>query len=537
MLLTDHEDFWQHQSAVLHKYKNAYESKFWDAELYDESMIRVETADCFSYVEGFIAALFSRSPAVVIGDDVALAQGDPDLAQAAVNRFLHDQREQLEIASRLAIIYPSSFLKLSPVESIDMLSKVEMKAVPPWEVLVDRDAAGWDRQRFCAHVYYLSIPEARLKFGNKIYNPVPKENYFEDRSYLKSGEDNYSDLPDDYLYIKVIEFYDFAYDKLIFWSPNYKNGDELLEEGPIPVRSYDDRPLSNIAPLYYARKPERPLEGLSAVSRVYDQFYEKNILRTYWANAVRRDSRQYLYKEGAFDEEELAKITAGVDGAMIATDEPSLAGLIMPVGVEPISSNFDRYLANIESDINRGSILAPFSRGEATKATATEVTALAQYSASEIGKMARERDSAIEEIALLYLRQLALLADEGEKSVITVKGKAKVITSEDLYGKFRISALDQGNQPIADAIRKQNLVSMLPVLTQLGVDPELIKEEIIRAFEFPESFSRLPEAKGKVGARSIPADLPPEPTGELPAEELARTLLSSVSASPRGGGR
>jgi len=64
------------------------------------------------------------------------------------------------------------------------------------------------------------------------------------------------------------------------------------------------------------------------------------------------------------------------------------------------------------SDINRGSILAPFSRGEATKATATEVAALAQYSASEIGKLARERDGAIEMISTVYLRIIALMAEE-----------------------------------------------------------------------------------------------------------------------------
>ena len=61
----------------------------------------------------------------------------------------------------------------------------------------------------------------------------------------------------------------------------------------------------------------------------------------------------------------LAKITAGIDGAMIGVDEESLDGLIREVPVTPISSNFDRYLAQIEGDLSRGSILAPFTRGEA----------------------------------------------------------------------------------------------------------------------------------------------------------------------------
>ena len=135
IVLTEHKDFWDTQMGELRRYKNAYENKFWDGELeYDDSMIRVETADCFSYVEGFIAALFSKAPAVVVGADAANAAGDPELAQAAANRFLFSQREQLEIASRLALIYPNAYLKLSPTDSEEMLEKVSIRAVPPWEV-------------------------------------------------------------------------------------------------------------------------------------------------------------------------------------------------------------------------------------------------------------------------------------------------------------------------------------------------------------------------------------------------------------------
>ena len=74
-------------------------------------------------------------------------------------------------------------------------------------------------------------------------------------------------------------------------------------------------------------------------------------------------------------------------------------------------------------------------------------------------------------------------------------------------GKFRISALDQGNQPIADAIKKQNLISLLPVLTSLGVPADKLKEEIIRSYELPEDFLKMPEPEPvapKVGSRSVP---------------------------------
>jgi hypothetical protein len=530
IIFSDHKNYWKNQSGELKKYKNAYESKFWKEQEYNETMIRIETADCYSYVESFISSLFAKSPSVVIGSDLAATGGDPKLAQAAANRFLYNQREQLEIASRLALIYQFSALKLSPVPSNEMLDKVTIRAIPCWEVMLDRDATGAEDQRFIGHTYYLNMVEAKKKFGNKKFVAVPKENYFDDGggpvSYTKQ---DYNDLPDDYLYIEIVELYDLLNDEVYYWSPSYKNGDGIILKSEIPVRTYNDNPLAPIVPLFYSRSPSKPMEGLSAVARLYDQFYEKNILRTYWANATRRDSRQYLFKEGMVDEEALAKITAGIDGAMIPIDSDSLEGIIKAVGVEPISSNFDRYQNYIESDINRGSSLAPFARGEATKATATEITALAQYSASEIGKLARERDNALENIVNVYIRTLVLLADDGEKAVLNVEGEGRTITTDDLEGKFRINALDQGSTPLSDAIRKQNLLSLLPTLQGLGVPAQVIKEEIIRAYELPKSFLDVPEqAAPATAAAPSAADVANisggVATGDTDAQQLATAL-------------
>ena len=490
----EHKEYWREKAGELKRYKDAYETKFWESESYDSTMIRIETSDAFGYIEGFIASLFTKTPSVIVGDDIAATGGDAKLAQAASNRFLYTQREQLEIASRLALIYEYSALKLCPQDSNEMLDKVSIEAIPCWEVMVDRDASDEKTSRFIGHNYFITLPEARKKFGNKKFTPVPKQDYFDsyqDRSNLY--DDSLANLPDDYLYVEIVELYDLLYDEVYYWSPNYSGGDKVLDRASIPIRTYNDNPLPNITTLYYSRCPSKPMDGLSALARIYDQIYEKNILRTYWANAVRRDSRQYLYKEGSFDEEQLAKITAGIDGAMIGVDEDSLSGLIQQVGVEPISSNFDRYLAYIEQDINRGSILAPFSRGEATKATATEITALAQYSASEIGKMAREKDQALERITEIYIRLLDLLADDGETAVLDVEGEARVITPTDLDGKFRINALDQGSTPLSDAMRKQNFLALLPTLQGLGVPPEKIKEELIRMYELPKDFLEVIE--------------------------------------------
>jgi hypothetical protein len=547
MVFDEHCSYWEEQVSELKKYKDAYANKFWRNEELDDTMIRVETSDAYAYIEGYIASLFSKAPAIEVGTDEAVP-GDPKLAKAVANRFLYNQREHFEDGSRMALIFNNSFFKLSPRESDNILDKVGVKACPCWELIVDKDASSWETQRFVGHTYYITIPEAKERFGSKKYSPVGKKDYFEDTP--KSVNPKQFDLPEEYLYIQVVELYDLLYDEMYFWSPNYGNGQKLLDKDVIPVRTYDDRPLPPIAPLYYARVPDRPLEGMSAMSRVYDQVYEKNILRTYWANSVRRDSRQYLYKEGALDAEQLAKITAGIDGAMIGVDEESLDGLIREVSVTPVSSNFDRYLAQIEADLSRGSILAPFTRGEATNATATEVTALAQYTASEIGKMARDRDAAIEMVADIYIRILSFLAEEGEKAVISVDGSAKVVTPGDLDSKFKIVALDQGSQPIADALKRENLINLLPILTQLGVPPHTIREEVIRAWDLPESFLETAQQQAAreeqeeavqkaaeeamIGPRSIPGELAQPATGGQP--EAAQALATELAGQlPTGG--
>ncbi len=528
-VVQDHDKYWERERPKMKKYKALYQVKFWEDQDIDETMIRVETADGYAYIESFIAALFSRAPAVEIGRDEALA-GDPEIAQSTANRFLYDQVETLENASRLALIFNNSFFKLAPRQSSNVLDRVALRAVPCWEVIVDKDASRWEDQRYVGHTYFITVKEAKERFGAKKFTGIEKEDYF---AIMRQGGRANRDkvtLPDDYLYIKVAEVYDLMHDKLYFWSSQYAGGQKLLEKSGIPVRSYDDNPMAPIAPLYYARVPDIPLEGMSSMARVYDAMYEKNILRTYMANAVRRDSRQYLYREDVFDQEQLAQITAGVDGAMIGVDAESLGGLLIEVPTTPVSSNHERYLNAIEADINRGSILAPFSRGEATKATATEITALAQYSASEVGKLARDRDLAIEYVARLYLRVLALMIEEGEKAVVEVNDRAKVVTLEHLDSKWKVSALDQGSQPLSDALRKRNLVELLPILTQLGVQPDDILEEIVRAYDLPKSFlEKAPKEEVKVGPGSVPDNLQtqaqPTPTGP---QNLANALMSGA---------
>src|SRR5690606_34072640 len=149
-----------------------------------------------------------------------------------------------------------------------------------------------------------------------------------------------------------------------------------------------------------------------------------------------------------------------------------------------MSSNYGAYLSYIEQDIQRSSPTAPFTRGEATRATATEVNAMQQYTSAEIGKMARVRDEAIERVATIYLAMLSALLDEDQTvGVMTVRGEPVVVKATDLSGKFKVAAVDQLATPIAQATRKAEILQLFPALIQLGVPQQEVLRQLGDAFE------------------------------------------------------
>ena len=105
----NHKNYWREQSSLMRKLKNAYATQMFRDLSFDNTQIRVEIAEAFAFVEGYIASLFSKMPAVEVGKD-SVRKGNDKVVKALVNRWLYNQRQVLENASRLAIIYPNSFV-------------------------------------------------------------------------------------------------------------------------------------------------------------------------------------------------------------------------------------------------------------------------------------------------------------------------------------------------------------------------------------------------------------------------------------------
>jgi hypothetical protein len=110
------------------------------------------------------------------------------------------------------------------------------------------------------------------------------------------------------------------------------------------------------------------------------------------------------------------------------------------------------------------------------------------------------------------------MSEDGDAAVIDVDGKPKIISTIDLEAKFKIVALDQSSTPLSQALKRNNIVQLLPVLLQLGVNPATIKDELIRLFEMPDSFKEAMEQAQQMGQQMPTAEGVQTQAGEIDAQ-------------------
>lgn len=542
-----HTRYWEDRRPEMRRLRNAYLMRYWQRSMnYDDSLL-IETSRAYELIESYVASLFIRDPSVVVKPDLR-GNGDPELTQEVANYWLLNTRREIEDALRMALIYPWAGMKLCANDTPDVLRRVDMTPVAPWDILVDDAASSWSTQRFIGHRYYMPLAEAKRKYGNKQYSKRTFARYIDrqdedDTPAYRRDEDSIDTPIEDF--ILVVEFYDLVKEKMFVWSPDFKNGEKFLYDGialdvgvaedgeeievekfdGIPFRTAGGKPVVPIVPIYMSREPDEPLRGYSALRRVYDQIVEVNTIRTFQANGIRKAARQWMVQAGLLDPESMAKIAQGQDGEFIEVElspGQDLRASIAPVPHTPTPPELETYIQQVESDFSRGSVMAPFTRGQATKATATEVTALAAYSASEIGRQARERDAAIAQVAQTYVVMLATLMDDGDV-VVRLGGKAQVVTPSDLRGDFSFFAQDSGSTPMSEAVKKSEFTTLIPLLQQLGVPNETILKTLVRAYDLPEDF--LPEIAP--AAPPVAPTTGPMPTQPLPPEAAAMQAMAS----------
>ena len=190
-----------------------------------------------------------------------------------------------------------------------------------------------------------------------------------------------------------------------------------------------------------------------------------------------------------------------------------LDGNMLPVPNAPIPADIAGYAITVQNDIAEAGLLAPFTRGEVTKSTATEQQLLASYTSNEIGRMARTRDEAISALSMTFNVMLSvILGDEGEPLALPNPVGPTILSADDLTGDFVYYAVDPATTPLNDLAKRAALERLTPLLLQLGVAGEDLLSEVVRTFGLPESFAQPLQRAGSAeeeGAGSPPLPLSP----------------------------
>lgn len=558
-----HKDYWERNRHTMQNYTRAYQGRMLSNDDYRRQFanweVVVETPDGYAYVESYMASLFAKGPAVAVaqGPD---EDGDAKMVESLANRFLWNQQPVLEQVLRLSLLYPFACLKLgiSP-DKKNVLDQVDMRVLHPWEIVVDMSATRWDLQRYVGHRYYVPMLEAIARWGNKQWAPAIKNDYLEEANRSTNsvpttgGQKGRREEANRYIssdskqskalsWVEIWEIYDLQGNTVIWYSPCYKSNDGIVDkEKTIPFTYADGTPMAPIVPLYLGHDPQYALRGASTLGRVYDQLWEKTNLRTTWANSIRRDSRLFGSKKGALDEEAKARIAANIDMSVVEIDvlpDANAAQALWQISTPSLSPDYAIYKAEIQQDLDRGNIMAPFTRGVATNSTATEIAALTQYTASEIGRMARQRDTAIELVAETYIRMLfsLLSVDKADKEIVTLDGDAKVLSAGNIDGDFRYAAADQSSTPLSSAIRRQRFVEVLPILLNLGVGKDKILEHLVREYDLPRDFAipEVAEASPPPPGQGLnPIGVGPEAGLPVGGGEVAQGIRDSAAPPPK----
>lgn len=557
-IVSAHEEYWEQQRLEMKAYANAYRKKMFSNSQASQlttgnNDVVIETADGYAIIEAYISALFPRAPGVIIAPD-ATGTGNAPIAEAIANRFLFDKFALIEQGLRFSLIYPFAAWKMGISKRKKIIDSVDIRPILPWDIITDQNATRWENQRFLGHRYFLPLSEAKERFGNKEWVGAEKTDYLDtsrvpaqSKSYVPNDSYKLSTLATKknevastlLTYVEIIEMYDFQNDELTFFSPTLKSSDGIVDVvSPIPFRDEEGDPISPIVPMYLGQDPAVPLRGNSTMGRLYSQLYEINSIRTFFARAVRKDTRIYLARKGVLDEEAKANISNNIDNSIVEVDIPmdtAVSTIVSPLINQGLTGDFYNYSAQVKVDLDRGNLLGAMGRGAptggTTPITATEAASIQLSLSSEASKLARFRDQAIEQIAKLYIMLIKILLDTKPASenpeVIIIDEDKVVLVPEDLEGSFRVVSQDAGNTPLSASIKKQRLLEMSSLLINLGLDRTALLETLIKEFELPASL-----AEAIVPPQ--PPQMPPEGAGGVPGAPSPANPPEGVAETIRG---
>lgn len=564
-------EFWTWWTGVGRKFKSGVE----------RTGHEIQVNRLWKEVQVYAAALYPRASRVVCSPD-AMGRGEPLVAQAALNGWWEkdNQYSIIHDAVVMAILFPGSGFKVgfdpgtaSPIE------RTWLRPIPPWEMVLDRNATSIQDERYRGHLYQAPIEEVVERFPHLegVLKGTPRTDFFSGATTAPrdAAAAQIASASDDGEFVRVFEFSNKrdtytdekgnAYlGRLEVWVLD--QGD--LSKAPVSVTALPfadaaGNPLPNVEPLLFAHEPGFPLRPVAPVARLLPQMIELNKLRTAAAGDIRRNWRTGLFREGAINQDALTKAMSAGDGGMVPVTNPSIPFRDVFAWMEhqPIAADTLKYMAIVEGDLERQSGGSQNAREQITGATAYEVQTVQLFTEEGLKFHALILTGTLARVSRLAQRGIigagmssgdseggTLAPDASLAPVGTVEGGAPgldavpanappmtwqafpltvddetvEVTAEALDADFPIAFVEGGRTPITDQ-------AMLTFLTGPGV------ESYMKLFEMVVAGGPMGILAERIMARiaeraDLPKDLHP---AELKA--AVAKLPKEKPAPPRAG--
>lgn len=400
-------------------------------------------------VSTYTAALWPRANRVVCSDDPQ-GRGSAQAASLTLNAWWAQPglREDIRGSVILGILFPGCGYKVGyDAGRADPIERAWLRIIPPWEIVLDRNATNRRDERYRGHVYFEPIETFLARFPDlkgKNIKGSRRQDFFDDTGNGNPGNPvannpNNSEYAQstgtdaDGEFVRVLEIANFA-DSVTGKSGNTYKGrlevwvldqtDEFarapVSMEPLPFADTDGKPLPHIELLSFDHEPGFPFRPVAPANRFLPQLVELNKMRTLMAEMTRRDSRKGLVAEGRLEQDQMTILMNGRDmefAKVKLEDGQTLRDVIYQLETPRISADIPAWMQIIEHDFQAIAGTSPNARGEVTKATAYEIQQVQLFTESELGEHGLILNETLTRVATLILRAIiGAMRDRGDSA-------------------------------------------------------------------------------------------------------------------------
>lgn len=352
-------------------------------------------------VQTYNAALFLRSLRCNVKRDPQ-GRGDPAVKSACLNQYWEQpgQATIVRDVSEMAILFHGgAALKVGVDEGTGSpLERAYIEAVPPWELVIDRDAPSIKRRRYVGHMYQRPKEEVEAQYGVQLAERSAKLVGSRRLDYLETStttpiaptqtqdQGGESGNPEDE-YVTVLELCNLV-DSVECDGTTYRGRLEIwiLDQNesvsstpiaitPLPFAGADGQASPHLFVLDYMHRPGRPNRPHAPVARLVPLQIGLNRLQSQAFRDIQRNTRKALARKSRFEQDQWDNLRDGSDEnvALVKDDEQPLSDAFYAIPHQPLAADTVALINQLDGKLTRSLGPSQNARGEITGATAHEV--------------------------------------------------------------------------------------------------------------------------------------------------------------------